>query len=482
MSQSLKQQTATGLKWSAIERIVNQLVNFVVAIIMARLLTPADYGLVGMVAIFIGISQAFVDSGFSQALIRKQDRTEDDNSTAFFFNLFVAILFYGILFFAAPIIANFYHEPLLLPITRVIGLSIIVNSLCLVQRALYTINVDFKTQSKASVTASLVSSVVGIGMALAGCKVWAIVGQQLSNLLINTILFWVFSPWRPRKFFVWSSFKSLFGFGSKLLASGLLNAVWNNMYNIVIGKVYTATDLGYWAKMKQFSELPSNSVTEIIQRVAYPVLCKIQGESARLHTVYRQFIRLSAFVVFPLLVGLAAVSHSFVLVLLGEQWEFVSKLLMIICFSRMWTPIQAINLNPLMVLGRSDLFLRLDVIKKIISLVILLATVKFGLIVMAIGAVAGSLIHLMVNSYYTKQLVDVGLWMQLKDVAPTLVLSLVMFALIMAFNYMVDNIYVELFGGVVIGAAFYVGMAYILKFQEMSEVIDITKNYILKRQ
>ena len=481
MPQSLKQQTATGLKWSAIERIVNQVVNFVVAIIMARLLTPADFGLVGMVAIFIGIAQAFVDSGFSQALIRKQDRTEEDNSTAFFFNLFVAVLFYLILFFTAPLIADFYNEPILTPISRVIGLSIIINSLCLVQRALYTINVDFKTQSKASVTASLVSGGIGIGMALAGCKVWAVVGQQLSNLLINTVLFWFFSSWRPRKFFVWSSFKSLFDFGSKLLAAGLLNAIWNNLNSIVIGKVYTATDLGYWAKMKQFTDLPSNAPTEIIQRVAFPVICKIQDEAERLQNVYRQFIRLSAFVVFPIMVGLAAVSHSFVLVLLGEQWTFVADLMMIVCFGRMWMPIQAINLNPLQALGRSDLFLRLEIIKKIISLIVLVATVKFGLIVMAIGTVIGSLAHLMANSYYTKNLINVGLWTQLKDIAPTFVLSMMMFALVMVFNYFVTNIYVELIGGVLIGALFFIGGAYLLKFPELKEVADITRNYMLKR-
>lgn len=482
MPQSLKQQTATGLKWSAIERIVNQLVNFVVAIIMARLLTPADYGLVGMVAIFIGIGQAFVDSGFSQALIRKQDRTEEDNSTAFFFNLFVAILFYLILFFAAPLIASFYDEPLLTPITRVIGLSIIINSLCLVQRALFTINVDFKTQSKASVTASIISGVVGIGMALGGCKVWAVVGQQLSNLLINTILFWVFSTWRPKKFFVWGSFKSLFGFGSKLLASGLLNVIYSNIYSLAIGKVYSATDLGYWSKAKQFSDLPSNGPTDIIQRVVYPILCKIQSESERLQNVYRRFIRLSAFVVFPLMLGLAGVSHSFVLVLLGEQWEFVAGLLMIICFNKMWTPIHAINLNPLQALGRSDLFLRLEIIKKIIGVIVLVITIKFGLLVMAIGGVIASLLSWVINTYYTKKLICVGLWIQLKDIAPTLLLSILMFAIIMAFNFVVDNIYVELIGGVGIGMTFYLGAAYVMKYPEMSEIVDITRNYILKHE
>ncbi len=482
MPQSLKQQTATGLKWSAIERIVNQVVNFVVAVIMARLLTPADFGLVGMVAIFIGISQAFVDSGFSQALIRKQDRTEEDNSTAFFFNLFVAILFYLILFFTAPLIADFYNEPILTPITRVIGLSIIVNSLCLVQRALYTINVDFKTQSKASVTASLVSGVIGIGMALAGCKVWAVVGQQLSNLLINTLLFWAFSSWRPKHFFVWSSFRSLFGFGSKLLASGLLNAAFSNIYQLVIGKVYSATDLGYWTKAKQFSDLPANGTTEIIQRVVYPVLCKIQDEKERLSLVYRNFIRLSAFVVFPIMLGIAAVSHAFVLVLLGEQWEFVADLLIIICFNKMWTPIHAINLNPLQALGRSDLFLRLEIIKKIISLLVLVATIKFGLVILALGGVVASVINLGINSYYTKRLINVGFLLQMKDILPTLLLTIAMFAIVMLFNYFVQNMYVELFGGMAIGLVVFITGAYIFKLPELKEVIELVQNTFLRHE
>ena len=481
MPQSLKQQTATGLKWSAIERIVNQVVNFVVAVIMARLLTPADYGLVGMVAIFIGISQAFVDSGFSQALIRKQDRTEEDNSTAFFFNLFVAILFYLLLFFTAPLIADFYEEPLLTPITRVIGLSIIINSLCLVQRALFTIEVDFKTQSKASVTASFISGIVGIGMALGGCKVWAVVGQQLSNLLINAILFWAFSSWYPRKFFVWDSFKELFGFGSKLLAAGLIGVIWKNIYNLVIGKVYSATNLGYWTKSIQFADVPSNGITDVIQRVVYPVLCKIQGETERLQSVYRNFVKLSAFVSIPLMVGLAAVARPFVLVLLGEQWEFVGELLMFVCFSKMLSTVQAINLNPIQTLGRSDLFLRLEVIKKIIGAITLIATMNFGLLIMAIGGIIASVLYLIVNTYYTKRLIGVNLLMQLKDIAPTLLLSSAMFCVVMAFNFVVDNVYVELFGGVLLGMVFYIGVAYLFKFQEMKEVVDITRNYILKR-
>lgn len=481
MSQSLKQQTAVGLKWSAIERIANQMVNFVVAVIMARLLTPADYGLVGMVAIFISISQAFADSGFSQALIREPNRTEEDNSTAFFFNLFVAVLFYLILFFTAPLIASFFNEPLLTPITRVIGLSIIINSLCLVQRALYTINIDFKTQSRASITASIVSSVVGIGMALSGCKVWSIVGQQLTNLLINTLLFWFFSSWRPKKFFSRESFKKLFGFGSKLLASGLLNVTWKNIYNIVVGKVYSAADVGYWSKTNQFADFPSNGLTDIIQRVAYPILCKIQGEKDRVQNVYRQFIRLSAFITFPALIGLAAVSHSFVVVLLGEQWEFVADLLILFCFSKMWIPIQALNLNPLQALGRSDLFLRLEVIKVVIGVIIFVATVKFGLIVMALGVIVISLLSLVVNSYYSQKLINVGLWTQLKDIAHTLVLSMTMFGLIMVFNYFVENIYAELIGGVCIGMFFYIGVAYLFKFQELKEIVEVSKKYILKR-
>lgn len=248
-------------------------------IIMARILTPDDYGLVGMLAIFIAIAQSLIDSGFSQALIRKQDRTEIDNSTVFYFNIAVGIALYLILFFSAPLIARFYDEPMLVPLTRVVCLSVVINSLVVVQRALLTIKIDFKTQAKASLTGAILSGIVGITMAHTGFGVWSIVAQQLVNLSAIALLLWILSHWRPSLAYSWASFRELFSFGSKLAASGILDTVYRNLYLIVIGKVFRASDLGFYTRAHQFAEFPSSNVTGIVQRVTFPVLCTIQDLS-----------------------------------------------------------------------------------------------------------------------------------------------------------------------------------------------------------
>ena len=322
MSNSLKQKTVKGVIWSTLERFSVQGIQFVVMIIMARMLTPNDYGLVGMLAVFIAVSQSLVDSGFSQALIRKQDRTETDNSTVFYFNIIVGFILYGLLFASAPFIADFYNEPQLTAITRVIGLSVLFNSLVVVQRALLTIKIDFKTQAKAALTAAIISGILGIWMAASGYGVWSIVAQQLANLGINTLLLWILSHWRPSLIYSWKSFHELFGFGSKLMVSGLIDTIYRNIYLIVIGRVFSAADLGYYTRAHQFTDFPSSNVSGIIQRVTYPILCSIQNENERLSDVYRRFLRLSAFIVFPLMMGLAAVAEPLVLTLLKEQWLF----------------------------------------------------------------------------------------------------------------------------------------------------------------
>ncbi|MDE6695503.1 MAG: lipopolysaccharide biosynthesis protein, partial [Muribaculaceae bacterium] len=345
MSDSLKNKTINGTVWSSLERFSVQGIQFIVMIIMARILTPADYGLVGMLAIFIAVSQSLIDSGFSQALIRKQDRSEIDNSTVFFFNIGVGIVLYFILFFLSPIIADFYNEPQLIPITRIVGLSLVFNSLVVVQRALLTVNLDFKTQAKASFAGALISGAVGITMAYTGFGVWAIVWQQISNLATITILLWILSHWNPILAYSWKSFKELFGFGSKLLASGLLDTIFKNLYLIVIGKFFRASDLGYYTRANQFTDFASSNITGIFQRVTYPVLCTIQNDDARLSDVYRRLLKTSAFIIFPLMMGLAAVAKPMVISFLTEKWLFSANLIQVLCFSQMWYPVHAINLN-----------------------------------------------------------------------------------------------------------------------------------------
>lgn len=474
MAESLKDKTVKGTLWSSIERFSVQGIQFVVMIIMARILTPSDYGLVGMLAIFIAVSQSLIDSGFSQALIRKQDRTEIDNSTVFYFNIAVGVILYVILWFSAPLIADFYSEPILVPLTRAISLGFVFNSLTVVQRALLTIRLDFKTQAKASLIGSILSGVVGIWMAYSGFGVWAIVCQQLANLGIIAICLWLFSRWKPILAYSWKSFRELFSFGSKLLASGLLDTIYRNVYLIVIGKIFKAADLGYYTRAHQFSDFASSNITGIFQRVSYPVLCTIQNDDERLSNVYRRLLRTSAFVIFPLMVGLAAVAKPFIVTILTDKWLFSATLLVPLCFSGMWYPVHAINLNLLQVKGRSDLFLKLEIIKKIIGIVAICISVPFGLLVMCWTLVATSLINLAINTHYTGLLIHLGFFRQMRDLLPTLLLSLSMGAVVFTTVMFIPmHAALALTVGVIEGIIFYILSAKLLRFSEFSELSTI---------
>ena len=466
----LKQKTVKGTVWSAVERFSVQGVQFIVMIVMARILTPEDYGLVGMLAIFLAVSQSLIDSGFSQALIRKMDRTEIDNCTVFYFNIVVGLVLYLILYFLAPLVAKFYDAPAITSIMRVICISVIINSLVVVQRALYTVNIDFKTQAKASLSAAIVSGIIGITMAYKGFGVWSIVTQQLTNLGINAGLLWLFSKWRPRLLYSWKSFRELFSFGSKLMLSGLLDTLYKNIYTLVIGKVFNASSLGHYTRAHQFADFPSSNLTGIMQRVTYPVLCNIQEDDERLKNVYRRFLKLSAFIIFPLMLGLSAVSEPFVEIFIGRQWSYCSSLLQILCFSMMWFPIHAINLNLLQVKGRSDLFLRLEVIKKTIGIAILCVTIPMGLTVMCFGQIISSIVALIINTYYTGKLIDIGFFKQMKDLLPITLLSLAMFAVVLAVVNLIDDIHLQLVCGIIVGTATYISASILFRFNEINEL------------
>lgn len=474
MSDSLKSKTVKGTVWSTLERFSVQGIQFIVMVIMARILTPEDYGLVGMLAIFIAVSQSLIDSGFSQALIRKLDRSEVDNSTVFYFNIAVGILLYFLLFISAPLIARFYNEPLLIPLTRVIGLSLIFNSLVVVQRALLTINLDFKTQAKASLVGVVISGAIGISLAYTGFGVWAIVWQQISNLTVITILLWILSRWKPILAYSWKSFRELFGFGSKLLASGLLDTLYRNMYLIVIGKVFRASDLGYYTRAHQFTDFASSNITGIFQRVTYPVLCTIQNDDQRLSDVYRRLLKTSAFIIFPLMMGMAAVAKPMILSFLTGKWLFSAVLVQILCFSMMWHPVHAINLNLLQVKGRSDLFLRLEIIKKILGVAMLCITLPLGLVPMCWGMLANSLIALLINTHYTGKLIHLGFIRQMKDLMPTLLLSLATGGIVyLTISTIHLNSWLTLSIGITEGIAIYTLAAKILQFKEFSELLSI---------
>lgn len=475
MSESLKRKTLKGTIWSSLERFSVQGIQFFVMIVMARILTPEDYGLVGMLAIFIAISQSLIDSGFSQALIRKQDRSEVDNSTVFYFNIAVGTVLYIILFISSPVIADFYDEPVLIPLMRVISLSVLINSFVVVQRALLTVKIDFKTQAKATFSGAVVSGIVGITMAYTGFGVWAIVAQQIINLLTVAILLWVLSHWRPRLVYSWSSFRELFSFGSKLAISGIIDTIYRNIYLIIIGKVFKASDLGYYTRAHQFAEFPSSNVTGIVQRVTFPVLCTIQNDDDRLRNVYRRFLRVSAFVVFPLMMGLAGVARPFVTLVLNEQWAFAGILLQIICFAMMWYPVHAINLNLLQVKGRSDLFLKLEIYKKLIGIAIIALTVPFGLEAMCYGAILSSILSLVVNTYYTGKLINVGFFMQMRDLLPTIFYSFSMFIVVLLTVRFVSGELFGLIAGILTGLIYFFSLTSLTHSKDLRELISLVK-------
>lgn len=476
MADSLKQKTVNGLIWSAVERFSTQGVQFLFSLVLARLLTPHDYGIIGMLAIFMAVSQVFIDSGFSNALIRKTDRTETDNSTAFYFNIVVGGVAYCFLWLISPWIAGFFAMPILEPLVKVVALNVILNSLCVVQTAQMTLRLDFRTQAKISLTSAVIAGLVGIALAWRGYGVWALAWQGVASGIVRSALLWWMGAWRPKKGFSWDSFRDLFCYGSKLLVSALLETVFTNLYQIIIGKFFDARLLGLYTRAQQFATLPSSNVTGVIQRVTFPVLSTIQNEDERLCSFYRRLLKMSAFIIFPMMTMLAAVAAPLVEILLTAKWNGCIILLQIICFNMMWHPIHAINLNLLQVKGRSDLFLKLEIAKKILGIIILCVTVPFGLIAMCVGQVVSSYLCLIINTYYTGKLIRVGYFMQMRDVLPILANSLVLCVLALgAVHLTAGNLILQLTAGCLTGSAYYIVSNALLRTDEYVELVQMVK-------
>lgn len=473
--ESLKNKTVKGTFWSAMERFSMQGVQFLVMLVIARILDPKDFGLVGMLAIFLAVAQSIADSGFSQALIRKQDRTEADNCTVFYFNIVVSLILYFLLFLVAPLVADFYNEPLLTDLMRVICVVIVINSFAVVQRAIFTAEINFKVQAKATFISAVISGCIGVYLAINGYGVWTLAWQQIIRSLVNTLLLWVYSTWRPLLIYSWNSFHELFSFGSKLMISGLIDTIYNNIYQIVIGKAFSASSVGFFTQAKQIAYLPSSNIHGVIGSVTFPVLSNIQNEDERLATNYRKLLRVSAFIIFPLMCGLAGVAYPLINVVLGSKWEFTASLLIPICFAMMWYPVHAINLNLLKVKGRSDLFLRLEIIKKVLGVTTLVVTLPFGLLVMCYGTIFNSIISLVINTYYTGKLINVGFFKQMRDLSGTLTISLLMFGLVFFISRVIDNIYTQLVMGVAAGACFFLLCCLIFKSKEVEYIKSLLK-------
>lgn len=425
-----KEKAIGGVIWSFIDSIANQGVLFIIGIILANLLSPYEFGIIGILTIIIAVSQSLIDSGFSTALIRKLDCSQNDYSTVFFFNITVAVAIYILLYVCAEQISIFFEIKELKLLTRVLGLGVIINSFSLIQKTILTKEINFKQQAKVSIVSSVIAGAVAIYMAYSGYGVWSLVALTLLRFFLSTLLFWVWSKWRPSFVFNIESFTKLFSFGSKLLVSGLIDTIYQNIYLLIIGKYFSAVQLGYFTRAIQFQELPSKNLQGIISRVSYPVLATMQNDEIKLKQSYQQLIKSTMLVTFTLMFGMMVVSKSMVLVLIGEKWLPVVPFLQLLCLSGMFYPLQSLNLNILNIKGRSDLYLKLEIIKKTMAVPVIIFGILYGIEIMIVGMIISSFISYYINSYWSGKMINYSFKEQIKDLAPIFIIAVLVNTLV----------------------------------------------------
>ena len=478
--QSLKDKTIKGTMWSAIDNVAQFGVQFVVSIVLARLLSPDDYGLIGIITIFTTVCTTIINGGFSNALIRTQKPTDEDYNTAFICNLLMSILLYAIVFLCSPLIADFFNRQELVALTRVSSFTMIIGALAIVQQTRLTKRIDFKTQTKITLIASILSGIVGIALALMDYGVWALVVQGIVAQSLRTVLLWFFNHWVPSLRFSKESFNRLFGFGWKMMASGILDSLWTQLYQVIVGKFYSPSTLGQYTRAKQFASLFSSNLTSVIQRVTFPVLSDIQDENERMIVAYRRIIKTTMFMTFALMFALGAVSEPLLYCLIGPKWHEAATYLPWICLIGSLYPLHAINLNMLQVQGRSDLFLGLEIIKKIIGIVPLMIGAFIGIFPMLYTSVFTSIICYFLNSYFPGKLLGYTSWMQIKDVALSFVISLIMAVVVYLMKYLPLSNWLILPMQIILGFFFFFFLCKITKIEEYKELKNMIKPILNK--
>ena len=467
MTSSLKQKTLNGLVWSFVDNFSTHCITFVVGIILARLLSPEEFGLIGMITIFIAVSTSVINSGFSQALIRKKDCTQTDYSTVFYFNLIAGVIFFSILYIAAPFISRFFDEPQLNSLVKVLAVVLIVDSLTIIQRTILTKRIDFKLQTKISMIASVISGAIAIVMAFRGFGVWSLVVRQISQRAINSLLLWFWNRWKPSFVFSLDSFRELFSFGSKLLISGLIDTIYRNIYYLVIGKYFSAAELGFYTRAENFKNLPSENLNGVIGRVSYPVLASIQDDIPRLKSNYQKLIRSTMFITFVLMLGMAAVAEPMIITLIGEKWRPSIIYLQMLCFVGMFYPLHALNLNMLNVQGRSDLFLKLEIIKKILAVPTIIIGIIWGIKILIAGMMVNTLIAYYLNSYWSGRMLDYSFRNQVKDILPSFVLAAAVSGFVFCLGFVLPfDSFMVLSMQVLVGALLIIGVSEAIKFRD----------------
>lgn len=478
---NLRNKAVRGIAWSAIDKIAVRGMSFLIGIIIARILMPSDYGVLGMVAVFITLSSLFIDSGFSQALVQKQDRTQTDMSTAFFFNVLIAFSCYIILFAVAPLVASFYEMPILVSVLRVVGLNVVIMSLATVQRANLLIKIDFRTLAIVDIISVAISGIVGITMAYRGFGVWALVAQTMAMQASSSMWLWLLGRWRPSREFSRNSVSRLWKFGSKLLVAGTVATTTREIYSIVIGKFYRSAELGYYHRAVQTTDVISGTINEIINASSFPILSSIQDERERMISVYSRLLSMTAFIVFPVMTLLAMIASPLVSILLTDKWLPVVPLIQWLCFARMFTPVSSLNMNILNAVGRSDLFLKLDLSKLPLTILTMIITLPISVKAVVIGNFVNTFICYFINAYLPGRLFNFGVVAQFKIFWKIILATAIMAGVSLLCMQLSDLPLLKLFYGVATAFVTYFLFSRFLGIRELEECLSILKNQFFKK-
>lgn len=477
MENDLKRKAISSLGWRFMERCGAQGVSFIVSIMLARLLAPEVYGIVALVSVFTTILQVFVDSGMANALIQKKDSDDLDFSSVFFFNIVMCIFLYCLLFISAPMIASFYKNGELVPVIRVLGITLIISGVKNVQQAYVSKTLQFKSFFFATLGGTICAAIVGIFMAYLGFGVWALVSQSLLNTMMDTVILWLTVKWRPKCQVSFGRLKVLIKYGWKLLASGLLHTIYTNLRSLIIGKIYSPQELAYYEKGQSFPSLVVSNINSSIDSVLFPTMSGVQNDRTMVKIITRRSIVISSYLMWPLMIGLAVIAKPLVLLLLTDKWLPIVPFLQITCISLGFEPIQTANLNAIKALGRSDLFLKLEIVKKSISIGILFLSMHYGVIAIALSGLVYSLVATMFNASPNKQLLEYSYFEQVKDIIPSFLLSLAMGVIIYPITWLNISTVFMIIGQIVIGVMFYAGASYILKVEPFFYILEVIQQY-----
>ncbi len=477
---SMNRKTFSNFLWRFAERCGAQLVTFIVSIVLARLLAPEAYGKIAIITVFTNIMQVFVDSGLGTALIQKKDADDLDFSSVFYFNFVVCLLLYMVMFLAAPFIAAFYNDLSLTPIVRVISLTIVISGVKGIQQSYVSRNMLFKRFFYATLGGTIFSAFFGIGLAYAGFGVWAIVGQQLSNTAIDTLILWLTVRWRPRKMFSWNRLKNLLSFGWKMLASALLDTVYTNLRCLIIGKIYSSADLAYYNQGDKFPNVIITNINSSIDSVLLPTMSNEQDNRSRIKGMTRRAIKTSTYIMAPLMMGLAFCAEPIVRLVLTEKWLPCVPFLQIFCITYMFYPIHTANLNAIKAMGRSDLFLKLEVCKKAVGMILLLLTMWHGVRAMAYSLLVSSVLSQIINSWPNRKLLKYSYLEQLKDILPCIALAVGMGCCVSLVSMFQLPDISTLLIQIPLGVGIYLAISAILHLESFQYIAEMIRSFMKK--